>query len=70
MDNNLDVIRKVGSREVPRNMEMSKQKIFAVIIDGAATSGIIRACDDFGVRHLAATTFSSNEGAKVNLISL
>ena len=70
LDGSLDVIRKVSSREVGKSLDMSRQKVFAVIVDGAATSGIVRACDDYNVRYLAATTFSATEGAKVNLISL
>lgn len=70
VDINFDVIRKVSPREVPRGLENSRQRVFAVIIDGSATSGIIRSCDDFGVKHLGATQFSAVEGARVNLISL
>lgn len=70
LDSNLDVIRKVSPREIAKNMGSSRQKVFAIVIDGAATSGIISACDEYGVSHLGATTFSTNEGAKVNLISL
>ena len=70
LDGQLDVIRKVSSREVGRSIDMSKQKIFAVIIDGVATTGVVRACDDYNVKYLAATTFSSTDGAKVNLVSL
>lgn len=70
LDGNLDVIRKVSSKEVSRNISNSRQRVFAVIVDGAATSSIISACDEYGIRHLAATTFSSHDGARVNLISL
>jgi DNA primase len=69
VDIKFDVIRKVSPRDVPRALDYSRQKVFAVIIDGPATSGIIRACDDFGVKHLGATQFSAVD-AKVNLISL
>lgn len=70
LDGNMDVIRKVSSREVSRNIRYSKQKVFAVVIDGAALGPIIGACDETGVSYLAATNFSSFENAKVNLISL
>ncbi|MEI6850002.1 MAG: DNA primase DnaG [archaeon] len=71
LDSNMDVIRKVSSKEVSRNIANSRQKVYAVVIDGTATGSMFEACDEFGVRHLAATTFSTHdENAKVNLISL
>jgi DNA primase len=70
LDINLDIIRRVTPRDVPRTLENSRAKVFAVIMDGSATSGIIRACDDFGVQYLAATNFSAVSDAKVKLISL
>jgi len=66
----MEIIRKVSSKEVSRNVRGAKQKVFAVIIDGPALKSIIEACDEVGVSYLAATNFSSFEGAKVNLISL
>jgi len=70
LDINMDVIRRITPRDVPRTLENSRTKVFAVVIDGNATSGIIRACDDFHVQYLAATNFSAVSDAKVKLISL
>lgn len=70
LDSNMDVIRKVPSREVSRSIAGSRKKVFAVVIDGSAVGAIINACDESGVKHLAATNFSSVENAKVNLVSL
>ncbi len=70
LDENMESIKKVSSREVSRSIRYAKQKVFAVVIDGAAVGSIIEACDEKGVSHLAATNFSSFENAKVNLISL
>jgi DNA primase len=70
LDGHMDIIRKVSSKEVSRNIRGSKQRVFAVVIDGPALRAIIEACDEAGVSYLAATNFSSFEGAKVNLISL
>ena len=70
LDGNMDIIKKVSSREVSRNIRFSKQKVFAVVIDGSALGAIIGACDESGVSYLAATNFSSFDNAKVNLISL
>jgi len=70
LDGNMDVIRKVSSKEVSRNIRGSKQKVFAVIVDGNAVGHIIEACDEMGVSYLGATNFSSFDNAKVTLISL
>jgi len=70
LDSNLEVIKKIGAKEVAKSINYSKNKVFAVVIDGTALSGIIRACDEKGVLYLAATNFTNVENAKVNLISL
>jgi DNA primase len=70
LDGNMDAIRRVSSRDVSRGIRYSKQKVFAVVIDGTAISAIINACDENGVQYLGATNFGSIDNAKVNLISL
>jgi DNA primase len=71
LDPELDVIKKVGIREVIAGVKMSRQKVGAIIIEGAATSAIISFCDEQGISYLAATNFSGGaSNAKVELISL
>jgi len=70
LDGNFDVIKRISSREVTRNIMGSRKMIFAVIIDGSAVSPTIRACDDRGVQYLAALTFGSVDNPKVQMISL
>ena len=70
VDGNFDVIKRISSREVTRNIMGSRKQIFAVIIDGSAVSPTIRACDERGVQHLAALTFGSVDNPKVQMISL
>jgi DNA primase len=70
VDGNFDVIKKVSSREVTRNIMGSRRQIFAVIIDGSAVSPTIRACDERGVAYLAALTFGSVGNPKVQMIEL
>jgi len=70
LDGNMDVIRKVSSRDVSRGIRYTKQKVLAVVIDGTAISAIINACDENGVQYLGATNFGSIDNAQVNLISL
>lgn len=69
-DANFDVIKKVSSREVTRNIMGMRKQIFAVIVDGAAVGPTMRACDARGVQYLAATSFTSSEQVKVQLVSL
>ncbi len=70
VDETFDVIKKVSAKEVGKNIKLSRKKIFAIIMDGAATSSIVRSCEEEGVLHLAATTFSGIDTTSVNLISL
>jgi len=70
LDSNMDSIKQVSSREIPRSIQDSPTQVFAIIIDGPATSGIIKVCDENKVQHLAAKNFSTVEDSKVNLISL
>ncbi|MDP1696016.1 MAG: DNA primase DnaG [archaeon] len=70
LDSNLDVIRSVSSREVSRAIRNSRKEVFAVVIDGSALGAIVEACEECGVKHLAATHFSNIKESKVNLISL
>ncbi len=71
IDFNLDVIRIVSSREISKSVENSTKEIFAVVVDGNATSTLINICDERGISYLGATNFTSvPENSKVNLISL
>jgi len=70
LDENLDVMRKVGIKEVTKSILNSKKGVFAVVIEGTATSSLIDVCDEQNIKYLAAINFSSTQGAKVNLISL
>ncbi|MBI2452179.1 DNA primase [Candidatus Pacearchaeota archaeon] len=70
LDNNFDVIRKVGNKEIIKNIENSKKRIFAIVAEGTAGASLIRVCDEYNVSYLAAMNFSSVEGAKVKLVSL
>ena len=70
LDARMDVIRKVGGRDVVRGMSVSRSKGFAVVIDGTATANVIKSCDEAGVKYLGAVNFSNVPGARVELISL
>ncbi len=70
LNGNMDVIRQISTKEITRLINNTNQPIFAVVIDGQATSATIRACDERGIKYLGATTFGSVDNAKVNLISL
>ncbi len=69
-DDNMDVVRKVGVRELNKSLDMMKRRIFAIVVDGTATTSLIRICDEMGIKYLAATNFASTEGENVILLSL
>ena len=70
LNEELDVIKKIGIRELAMNVKGSRQKIAAIIIDGVASALNIKLCDENGILYLAAKTFSSVPDARVKLISL
>lgn len=70
LDENLDVIRKVSAKEVMKGIEGTRKQIFAVILEGTATSSLIKLCDDAGIKYLAAVNFGKTDGANVGLVSL
>lgn len=70
LDGNLDVIRKVGKADVVSAVKGSRTKVAALILDGTATSSLVRLCDENGIAYFAATNFASTEDAKVKLVSL
>jgi len=70
LDDNYDIIMKISAREAARTISSFRGKIFAVVVDGPATSNIIRACDEKNIAFLGATNFTNVEDAKVHLISL
>ena len=70
LDSGMKVIREVSPIEVPGQIRRSKKKVFAIVIDGAATKPIIQTCDEKGVQHLGAKNFSYAGESKVHLVSL
>lgn len=70
LDGSLDVIKKVGMRDVVRSVKGSRTKVAALVLDGTATSSIIRLCDEEGISFLAAANFAGVSGARVELVSL
>ena len=69
MDNGFNVIRKVSNIDLIGTLKRSRKKVFAVIIDGAATKPIVKFCEDNGGSHIGAKNFSAME-TDINLISL
>lgn len=70
LDSNMRVIREVSPGEIVSQIRRSNKKVFAIIIDGAATKPIIQTCDEKGVSHLGAKNFGYTGESKVNLVSL
>lgn len=71
LDEGLDVIRKVGNREIAKAVKGSRTKVAAIVLDGSTTVSLIKLCDENGISYLAATNFGGTvDGAKVELVSL
>lgn len=70
MNAGLEIIRTVAQSSIMNAIERSEERVVAVVIDGSATSSVVRVCEDHGVMFLGARNFSYVEGTKVHLISL
>src|SRR3989338_1513904 len=70
LDSSLDVIRKTCQREVLKNLEGSKRKVYAIIYEGTLTSGMLRACEEYDIKYIAATNFGNISESKIKLVSL
>ena len=71
LDEELDVIKKVGTKEIAIMVKSTRKKIAAIVLNGSASTSNINLCDENGILYLAATNFSGTvPGAKVELISL
>jgi DNA primase len=70
LDGEGSVIKQVSAREVGKSVAYSKNPVFAVAIDGQATSATIKTLDEYGVQFCGATTFGSVEDTTVKLVSL
>ncbi len=66
LDENLEKIRKVPISQL---YNLRVREVFAVIIDGTATSSVVRSAEKIGCRHLAARNFGYTE-TNMDLISL
>ncbi len=65
-----DLVKEVSATSAASAVNRVEEKLLAVVVDGQATSSLINACDDFGIKYIGATNFAYVENAKVNLISL
>lgn len=70
LDSNLEIGKVVTSTSLVASLKRIEGPVVAVLIDGSATEGVIRACDEVGVKYLGARNFSYVEGAQVELVSL
>lgn len=70
LDSNLEIGKVVTSTSLVVSLKRIEGPVVAVLIDGSATEGVIRACDEVGVKYLGARNFSYVEGAHVELVSL
>jgi len=70
LDRNFEVIRKVSSKNVSSALDGARSRVYALVIDGAVITPMIKAAEKAGCRHIAAKNFSFNDETKLNLISL
>ena len=66
----LNKIKKAGVTGLAGIINRSRQKVYAVIVDGSANATLIKACGEKGVSYLAAKNFAYVQNTKVDLISV
>jgi len=69
LDSNLEVMREISSASISSSLLRTRKKIFAIVMDGLVTAGIIRYAEEKDVQVIAAKNFASTE-TKIKLISL
>jgi DNA primase len=70
LNSNMEVIRKMPSKDLARIVRMSRTRVYAIVVDGTATSGVMDLCEEIGVKYLGATNFAHADSKTVQLISL
>lgn len=71
LNNNLETVKTVNQKDITKSIYNMKNKVLAILLDGIATSSIISACSEAGIKYLAATKFANvSDSASVKLISL
>lgn len=68
LNESLEVIRSGSSRFLVGNLKKSEESVFAVVIDGTVTGSIIEACEEAGVRAIAANNFNASS-SKIKMLS-
>jgi DNA primase len=69
LDSKLELIREVSSATVGSSIVRSRKKVFAVVMNGLVTAGVIRYAEEKNVKVIAAKNFASTE-TKIKLLSL
>ncbi len=69
LDSGMNIVRESHVVDLIGNVGRSRSKVFAVIMDGTATKGVLEVCGERGVKHLGAKNFAA-VATNVNLISL
>lgn len=67
LNNNLEEIKKISTKTITTALKKTKEKPFAIIIDGAATKTAINAAEESGVRAIVARNFTTTD-TKIELI--
>ena len=70
LDANLDIILRMSAREIAKMIKTSRKEVYAVILEGTATSTLIKLCEEKGIKYLAAINFSDVTDTTVKLVSL
>ncbi|HLD37526.1 MAG TPA: DNA primase DnaG [Candidatus Nanoarchaeia archaeon] len=69
LNSSLEVINRVSLNDLQFALRRTRGDIYAVVMDGTATSTIIRVAEDANCQHLVASNFAFSGETKINLMS-
>jgi len=69
LDENLEEIKKISEKSIASTLSRMKKNPFAIVVDGTATSSVIRAAEEVKCKIIVAKNFSSTSSS-IELLSL
>lgn len=69
LDESLDEIRSFSLKGIGGSLKRMKEKVFAIVIDGIATSPIIKAAEEMNLQLIVAKNFATTD-TNIKLLSL
>lgn len=67
LSKDFEILKETSEKSLSITLKRSREKPFAVILDGIATNPVINACEELGIKILMAKNFTSNSNSLILL---